>query len=415
MTRPGPAVPFGRLVAWLVLGCVAMPALAQHGMSGALRTVDGRVHKGLLTVDDQQSLRLITPDTDVALDLAEVTGFERTQAAVAPVEAPHRVWLRSGLELPAMRVGGKPAAAGVPALVVVELPSALTIEVPLGTVRAIRHAPRGLAEPALFAADLKQPPGSEDVLYVVKDGKAQRSAVTVTALSSDRIDFLLRGNAYDFEMSGLAGVVFGATTGFAPDRQPRPRARVQLTTGEALEGRLLGLDANGVKCRLDEGVVVHVPAERFASLQVATDRLAWLSELTPKQVEQTPAFDRTWPWTIDRTPVGTGFVLGGKPFTRGLCLVPRTRLVYDLAGKFDVFEATIGIDDRTGPEAHALFRVLADEQVLFTSQPFTRGTAPEALRLELNKAKTLTIEVDFGKNYDLGDYCVFADARLLQR
>jgi hypothetical protein len=399
----------------LALVAVAMPASAQNGMPGTLRTIDGRVLTGMLTIDEQQKVVLRNNNIEVELDLAEVTGFERAQAAVAPVATPHRVWLRSGLELPATRISGKPAAAGKPALVVVELPSALTIEVPLGTVRAIRHAPRGLAEPALFATDLKQPLGSEDVIYVVKDGTAQRSAVTVTSLSTDRIDFLLRGSAYDFELQGLAGIVFGATTGFAPDRQPRPRTRVQLTTGEALEGRLLGLDAQGAKCRLDEGVVVHVPAERLVNLQVATDRLAWLSELTPKQVEQTPAFDRVWPWTIDRTPVGTGFVLGGKTFTRGLCLVPRTRLVYDLAGKFDVFEATIGIDERTGPEAHAVFRVLADDQVLFTSQPHTRGMAPEVLRLDLKKAKTLTLEVDFGKNYDLGDYCVFADARLLQR
>ncbi len=33
----------------------------------------------------------------------------------------------------------------------------------------------------------------------------------------------------------------------------------------------------------------------------------------------------------------------------------------------------------------------------------------------VEKAKKLVLEVDFGKNYDLGDYCVFADARLVQQ
>jgi hypothetical protein len=161
--------------------------------------------------------------------------------------------------------------------------------------------------------------------------------------------------------------------------------------------------------------VLTVAADRLASLQVASDRLAWLHELQPTKVEQTPAFDRTWPWSIDRTPVGTGFVLGGKRFEHGLCLVPRTRLTYDLAGKFDVFEATIGIDDRTGPEAHAVFKVLVDDKVVFTSEPFVRGKAAETLRIDLHKGRTLVLEVDFGKNYDLGDYCVFAEARLVQR
>lgn len=410
-----PAMP--ALLAAMLVVTAGLPRTvrAQDGLLGTVRTIDGRALVGTLVVDAQQRARVQAPGGDVALAVAEITAFEPAGVTMKPVGADHRVWLRSGLELPAVRIGGKPGGAGKPALLVVELPSAIRVEVPLGMVRAIRQGGRERPEPALFAADLQQPPGSEDLIYVQKDGKAQRSTVTVTGVSNERIDFLLRGAAYDFELAGLAGVVFGSTTGFAPDRQPKPRTRLSLTSGEHLEGRLLQLDRTGVHCRLDEGVVVIVPAPRLAALQVATDRLAWLSELTPKQVDQTPAFDRTWPWTIDRTPVGPGFVLGGQWFTRGLCLVPRTRLVYDLGGRFDRFEASIGIDDRTGPEAHAIFRVLVDDQVVFTSQPHTRGMAPEALRVELAKAKSLAIEVDFGKNYDLGDYCVFADARIVQQ
>jgi len=44
-----------------------------------------------------------------------------------------------------------------------------------------------------------------------------------------------------------------------------------------------------------------------------------------------------------------------------------------------------------------------------------RGQKPEALRLELKKAQSLALEADFGRNYDLGDFCVFADARLVQQ
>ena len=31
------------------------------------------------------------------------------------------------------------------------------------------------------------------------------------------------------------------------------------------------------------------------------------------------------------------------------------------------------------------------------------------------KVERLTIEVDFGKNYDFGDHCVFAEARLIKQ
>lgn len=388
-------------------------AAGQDGLAGVLRTIDGRSLRGMLVVADGRA-SVAGGGPPVVLDLGDVSSFDVDGMTAAPAEAPHRIWLRSGLDLPATRIAGEPAAAGQPARVVAVLPSGATLAVPLATVRALRQGGAGRPEPALFAADLAAPPANEDVLHVVKGERSQRSSVTVTGLSATRIEFLLRGESFDFELAGVAAVVFGANTGFAPDRQPKPRTRVTATTGEQFEGRLLALDATGVRCRLDEGVEVVLPAGRLLRLQVASDRVAWLSELTPR-VEQTPAFDRVWPWTIDRTPVGPGFRLGGRAFERGIGMVPRTRLSYDLGGRFDAFEAWIGIDDRGGPEAHAVFRVFLDGELAFESVPKTRGLEAEPLRLDLRRAGVLAIEVDFGKNYDLGDLCAFADARVVQR
>ncbi|MBL8753064.1 MAG: NPCBM/NEW2 domain-containing protein [Planctomycetes bacterium] len=410
---PASRFPFLPFAAAVLLASAALRA--QDGVPGSVQTIDGRTLTGATTIDAGGKVVVRGESGEATVTLAEVLAFARADVVSRPTDAPHRVWLRSGFELPAVRIAGKPPATGSPAQLTVELPSGVVLDVPLGTVRAIRHGGKERPEPALFAADLQKPSDSTDLIYVVKDGKAQRSAVTVKAVSGERIDFLLRDSAYDFELSGLCGVVFGSTTGFAPDRQGKPRTRIVTTTGEQLEGRLQSFDARGAVCRLDEGAVVTVPIDRTAALQVASDRLAWLTERRPAKVEQTPAFDRTWPWSTERTPAGPGFVLGGKSFARGLCLVPRTALTFDLDGKYDVFEATIGIDDRTGPDAHAIFRVLVDGKPAFTSEPMTRGKPAVAVRVELHKAKSLTLDVDFGKNYDLGDYCVFADPRVVQQ
>ncbi len=394
-----------------VLAAAAAPR-AQQGVPGTAHTIDGRTVAGALAVAGDRAT-IVGGDGETSLDLAELMSFEPANVTPEPKDAPHRVWLRSGLELPATRLDGRPRTDGRPATLVLETPGGTTLELPLATVRALRQGGAGRPEPALFRADLAQPIG-EDLLYVVKDGTSQRSAVTVGALSAARIDFLLRGSPFEFEFSGVAAIVFGRDTGFAPDRQPKPRATLALTTGEQFDGKLLALDASGARFRLDEGAEFEVPAARIARVQLASDRLAWLSELEPK-AEQTPAFDRVWPWTVDRTPLGPGLVLGGKTFARGVCMVPRTRLTYDLGGRFDVFEATIGIDERGGPEAHAIFRVLVDGDVAFESEPRTRGQTPSAVRVELHRAKSIALEVDFGKNYDLGDFCVFADARLVQQ
>ena len=93
----------------------------------------------------------------------------------------------------------------------------------------------------------------------------------------------------------------------------------------------------------------------------------------------------------------------------------RSRLTFDLGGKYDVFEATIGIDERGGPQAHAIFRVLVDGKVAFDSGPVQRDSQAQVVRVELAKCQSLAIEADFGKNFDLGDLCAFADARLVQK
>lgn len=388
--------------------------LAQDGVDGSVATIDGRVLTGRLHVGDDGKAQLVGKDGTVALKVDELATFDRTDAVAARLEVAHRLWLRSGAELPVVRFGGEPAANGKAAMLRVETPSGLSLAFPLGTVRALRHGGLERPEPNLFRGDLDKPAANDDLIYVLKDGKAQRSMVTVTGVRADGVDFLLRGDAYEFELKGLAAIVFGANTGLPPDRQPKPRVRLELCRGEALDGRLLGLDATSARLRLDEGIEVAVPTTQLLRFTVQSDRLAWLGDLKAN-VTQTPAFDRTWPPTFDRSVGGAGFVVAGKRFARGIGLVPRTRLDYELGGRFDVFEAAIGIDDRGGADANAIFRVLVDGKVAFESTAKKRGDAVEVLRVPLQKAQRLAIEVDFGANYDLGDHCVFADARVLQQ
>lgn len=399
--------------ALFVAVCLGSSLVAQTVPSGTLVTVDGRSLTGAFSVgsDGRAHLVAATRTTDLSLD--EVLSFVPQGATATAVNTPHRVWLRSGVELPAVRLAGKPGAPGKPAMLVLELPVGATVELPLGALRAVRHGGAERPEPTSFGSDLSEPPLNNDLIYVVKDGKATRSSVTIVGLQGDKIDFELRGKAYDFDFAGVTALVFGKNTGFAADHQPTPRATLDLVTGERLLGRLLQL-GEVTRLRLDEGAEVEVPGARVLRLGIASDRLRWLSDLAPK-VEQTPAFDRVWPWTNDRTIGGPGFVIGGTSYARGVGMVPRTRLTYDLGGNYDVFDAMIGIDDRGGPQAHAVFRVLADDKVVFEAVDRTRGLAPMPVHIELEKCRRLAIEVDFGKNYDLGDYCAFADARVVRR
>jgi len=397
----------------VVLPLCCAVVCAQIGPTGKVTTITGRSVAGALTVDAAGEARVTGSGDPAVIQLEEIASFAADGVEGEPVSAPHRIWMRSGLEYAASKLHGVPAAAGKPARIAAELPLGVTIELPVSAIRALRQGGSGREQPATFESDLLSPADNTDMLWVEKDGKLHRFQVTVSGVENDKIEFDLRDKAHDYALDGVVAIVFGSNTGFAVDRQQPPRIAVDFDSGCHLEGRLLGLGKD-LSLRLDEGSEVSVPSSRIIRMTVASDRLRWLSDLTP-QVEQTPAFDRQWPWTVDRSIAGPGFVLGGQVWTRGIGMVPRTRLTYDLGGKYDVFQATIGIDDRGGPQAHAVFRVYVDGGVVFESEPHTRGRPPQPLRVALNKCQQLAIEVDFGKNYDLGDYCAFANACVIRQ
>ena len=397
--------------------CCALLSVAVPGqLRGKVRAVDGRVWTGSLTVSETGRVEVATDKGKVELAVADLASFEQEGTEVRSVRTEFQVWLRSGAVLPATSIGGwDPNMPGPVGTLLVSLPcsSESVLFLPPRVVRALLYGGPTRPKPRLFEQDLAEPPANEDVLYAAVNNKTQRSLVTVSKFTTRGVEFLLRGEEFEFGAEQLAGVVFGQNTGAAPDRQPGPRVTFTMTTGERLEGRLLWIGFGRTCLRLDEGCTFAIDNENLHRLDVSSGKLVWLSDLAPK-VEQAPAFDQPGPWYNNRSVAGPGFELAGRRYKRGLGLVPRTRLTYKLSGWFDVFEALIGIDDRGGSAAHAVFRVYADGEQVFESAPMVRGQAPFTLRVALNKAKTLTVEVDFGKKYALGNFCAFVDARVIQ-
>ena len=121
-----------------------------------------------------------------------------------------------------------------------------------------------------------------------------------------------------------------------------------------------------------------------------------------------------WPWLRNQGPGGQEIRLAGQRYRFGVVLFPRTRLTYQLDGRFDVFEAVIGMEDAASARAHAVFRILGDGRVLLDSGPITHESEPKLVKVPIAQVRRLTLEADFGKDFDLGDVCVFAMPRVLK-
>ena len=376
---------------------------------GIVQTIDGRTLRGALSFDGTKWQ--VGADALAFGDAMTVRVDEGALEAAKP--ASYCVWLRSGAIVPCTRIDGV-AAEGKPPQLRIDGASGLAIEVPLAAVAALRSRAN---DPQTFVADRASPEDNLDYLYVVKEGAPQRFSVLVDKVAEGTLQFDLRGSAYEFAMHGedsVAAVVFGKNTGFAPDRAKDMRVQVSLTGGELLLGSMLAIGDGSLRMRLDEGSEATAPMTKVRSIDVVSDKLQWLSAIEPSKAEQTAAFDRVRPWTKDRSPEGAGIRLRGKVYARGIVLAPRTKLTFDLGARYDVFECVAGLEERSGPLAHAIFRVYADGKLLWEATQDGAAATPHELKLPITGCKELAIEADFGERFDLGDHCAFADARVLK-
>jgi hypothetical protein len=393
----------------LLLG---LPMLQAQKLPDEFHTIQGETIQGkLLGGDDKGNLRVRREGADApgllqlsALRTIRLGGRGRANGAALGL-----VTLRTGLTLPASIEscdGGN-----------VRLRSPLLtkpVSIPLRYVQAVRFT--GPAkEDGGFAGYAVKPKEDNDLVYIRTDAKILQRTVTIDRFADGEVHYDVRGRERQLPVTRLYGVVMSMGAGVRPDPQPRPRVDVILRAGQVVPGKLVAMDGEQCVVRLDEKVDLHLARDTVSVIQVLSDRLVYLTDLTPTKVEQTPAFSRRWKWQKNRSPLGPGIRLGGKRYPNGLVMIPRTRLTYPTRGHYDYLQATIGIEDRSTGPAHAIFRVLDGEKVLYESKPLTRQSDPVDLKVDIRKVDRLTIEADFGKNYDFGDHCVFAEARLIKQ
>jgi hypothetical protein len=138
-----------------------------------------------------------------------------------------------------------------------------------------------------------------------------------------------------------------------------------------------------------------------------------LSDLTPVAVDEEPVVAYPRAWQRDRSVAGGPLTVGGQTFTKGIGVQAYSRLTFEAGAKFDVFTATIGIDDATAGRGDCLFVVLGDDQELFRKR-MKATDAPSDLRVDIRGVKNVSLVVEPGEDLDLGDHADWCDACLIR-
>lgn len=243
---------------------------------------------------------------------------------------------------------------------------------------------------------------------------------TVTRVGADGIAIDSDIGPVSLEAARVLGV---AIAPLAAEREPlAARVELDLAAGGLLVGDLLGLSAEEVRVRTLFSDALAVPCALLARVRFASERFAYLGDLEPARVEETPFFGGSdeflFPWRRDRTVTGRPLVVGGERFAKGIGLHARARLSWSLAERFSGLRAVAGISDEVlglGARGSVVFRVLVDGEARFDSGMVRGGEKARRLpEIDLRGARELTVEVDFGDEGDVADRAVLCDAILVR-
>jgi hypothetical protein len=346
---------------------------------------------------------------DQALDLFALRRIERTVTSTQPPRAV-LVHLVGGGQVFATMVtlhDGRFKIDGV---------TAGSLDLPMELVRAVHFLANATEQTTKltghdnFARACDSSDAREDQLFVITPELIQSVPGVWEGLADNRLSFRWDKQVRSVDQAKVLGVVLAAPAE-TPDHAGQCLAR--LADGSAIWGRLTRLDAGQLVLTPAKGVTATVPWNAVVRLDVRSDRVAFCSDLEPTRVAEQQSLTGRWTWRRDTSVGGSPLKIGEATFERGLGVHADCTLDFATAGRFDLFVAMIGIDAETGGKGDCVFRVLGDGQELF--QQRVKGTdKPVEVRIRIAGMKTVSLVVEQGEDWDLGDHADWCDARFVR-
>lgn len=282
-----------------------------------------------------------------------------------------------------------------------ESPRFGTLELDLKAVRAIFFG-RALPE---AAAGLRAEPAAEVVLV-----SGSRTPAELRWVQGDKLGLQSPLGALDVKRKDLAWIFLPNAP---PEKPPAGLCRLLLSAGERLTGKPLAL-ADGRLRLAWNGRELEVPWDLVRAIESPGEKMLYLSELKPAAEKSEAAVGPIRPPAADRAADGGALRLAGRSYERGLGMRATSEAAYRLDGRWKRFRALAGLDEEAARASRgAIFRVTGDGRKLFEKK-LLPGEAPAPVDVEVGGVRELTLALEAGPGFEVGDYGDWADARLLR-
>jgi len=285
-----------------------------------------------------------------------------------------------------------------------------TWTLPLEAVRAVWWSPT--APPPAFVAEIAQRDEKHDRLLLMVNAAPTVIRGYLEAVAAEQVRMEWMDEVRNVSRAVCLGFVTTQTADKAP---PQPRFGVRLTDGSLVPSSALVVnDDDSLRCRVTTDVDLSVHWTDVERIEVASDRLRFLSNLTPVEVRSETIVALPRPWQADRSVMGRTLQTASLREAKGLGMQAGTRLLFDVADlDAGQFAAELLLDPVTGKTGDCVYVVRGDGRELLRQR--VRGGEPAAaVRVEIGGVARLEVGVESGENLDLGDHANWCDARLIR-
>jgi hypothetical protein len=171
--------------------------------------------------------------------------------------------------------------------------------------------------------------------------------------------------------------------------------------------------SNSISFVLPDGKSHSMDLGSVVSIEQLNGPVTWLSMLKPAESVHTPYFDTRFPARMDRTVSGQPMRVQDRAIAHGIGVHSYSRLTWKLDPGYTAFRTQYAIDgDR--PLADVTVRIRSGERVLHEAAHVRSGKASDPVVVDITGLETLTLEVDYGDNYDVQDHLNFIEPALLR-
>jgi hypothetical protein len=250
---------------------------------------------------------------------------------------------------------------------------------------------------------------TEDVVTLVNGDTVRGilSSISPTAVSMQGTG----GEVTDVPLESVLSVEFAST---APAPAASGRAfRITLADGSAATAQSIRLAGGPVVIALADGTSRSVPLAEIVSIEQLNGPVLWLSSLAPVQNVQIPFVGQSAAAKMNQGVSGRPIRFGDRNFARGIGVHSYSRLVWEVGPAVRAFRTQYAVDGDL-PYANVAVRIRLDDRIVYEQTDFRAGSLSPVVLLDIDGQSQLTLEVDYGQNFDVQDRFNWIEPALLK-